>query len=109
MMVRQVDDGLAQELVQSHLGTVHDYNVQRAALGISRVEEREVKRRLLFPHRSDTFLRHRSGELVFGHLDDGVGVVGAILALGAQVPSLVHRYHNTRWEQLLALVEQRHL
>ena len=87
---------------------MHYYDIERAALSVARVEEGQFKRSLFFPHRSDTFLGHGGGKLVFGHLDDGVGVVGAILALHPQAPSLMHRYLDTRREPLLALVGQRH-
>ncbi|TNN55595.1 hypothetical protein EYF80_034192 [Liparis tanakae] len=100
---------LTQELVQSHLSPVHCGDVQRAAVAVARVEERQVEGRLFFPHRVDTFLRHGGGELVFGHLHDGVGVVGAMFPLGTQVPSLMDRYLDTRGEPLLALVAHRHL
>lgn len=106
--VHQVNHSLSQELVQSHLGSVHDHDVQRAPLGVVRVEERQVKRGFLFPHRSDASFGHRGGELVLGHLDDRIGVVGAILALDAQATSLVHRYLDAGGEPLLALIDQRH-
>ena len=56
----------------------------------------------------DASLVHGSGELVFGDLDDGVGVVGPVFALGAQIASLVHRDPHTRGVKLLALARQRH-
>lgn len=108
MEFQQVDHGLAQKLVESHLGSVHDDDVQSTALGVSRVEKWQVKRGLLLPHRSDAFFRHRGGKFVFGQLDDGIGVVAAILSLYAEVPSLMHRYLDTRGEKLLALAKQRH-
>lgn len=108
IQVQEFHHSLAQELVEPHLSAVHDNDVQGAAFGVARVEQWQVERSLFFPHRGDTFLGHRGRKLVFGHLDDGVGVVGAMFALYAETPSLVHRYLYTRREPLLALVGQRH-
>ncbi|KAA8592368.1 hypothetical protein FQN60_017823 [Etheostoma spectabile] len=104
----KMNRSLTQELVEPHLSPVHHDDIQRAAVSVSRVEERQVEGSLFFPHRSDTFLRHGGRKLVLGHLNDGVGVVGAVLALGAQVPSLMHSHLDTRRVPLLALVGQRH-
>lgn len=90
------------------MGAMHHHDIQGAAVSVARVEEWQVKRCLLFPHWSDTFLCHRGRKLVFGHLDDGISVVGAILALDAQVASLMYRYLYAGGEPLLALVGQRH-
>ena len=106
--LQQVDHSLTQELVEPHLSPVHDDDEEGAAVGVARVEERQVERSLFFPHRSDASLRHGRGELVFGHLDDGVRVVGAILALDAEPPSLVHGHLDAGGVPPLALVGQRH-
>lgn len=108
VQVQQVDHGLAQELVEAHMSAVHRDDVQRTPVPVARVEERQVERRLFLPHRLDAFLGHGGGELVLGHLHDGVGVVGAILPLGTQVPSLVDRYLDAGGEPLRARGGERH-
>ncbi|TNN73032.1 hypothetical protein EYF80_016702 [Liparis tanakae] len=107
------DDGLPEEHVQSDQHPVHDREDQvpapRGVVAPAAVLQdpgEQLEAALLVPLGHRRLLHQRGGELLLRHLDDGVEVAAAMLALGSQPPRAQHvsvlrkRKHPTSAEYL---------
>jgi len=89
----QRDDGLPEEHVESDQHPVHDREDQvPAPMGVGAPAAvlqdpgEQLEAALLVPLGHRRLLHQRGGELLLRHLDDGVEVAAAMLALGSQPP-----------------------
>lgn len=108
----QRDDSLTQKHVQPDEDPVHDGENQvsaprgeRAAAALLQDPGEQLEAALLVPHGHLRLLHQPGGVLLLPHLDDGVEVAAAVLALGSQPPGAEHGDINMSRHPPLIIVQ----